>query len=77
MPSKAPESSLRPSTSFGPGFEAVVNPFPHPCFCDLMAVAIYLGCSLWDLAPAFWVMRRLKASWVWCSGMTAEQGMGN
>ena len=27
-----------------------VNLFPHPCLCDLIAVAVCLGRSLWDLA---------------------------
>lgn len=40
-----PESSPKALHSFGPGVETMVNPFPHPCFCDLMAVAICLGCG--------------------------------
>ena len=44
---RAPEPSLRPSTSLGPRRSS--EPLPHPCLCDPLAVAICLGHSLWDL----------------------------
>ena len=48
----APEPSLRPSTSLGPGLEERWT-LPHPCLCNLLAVAIFLGLSLWELISPF------------------------
>ena len=50
----APEPSPRPSTSLGPGLEAAVR-FSLPCLCDLRAMAVCLGCNLWDLVSPIWV----------------------
>ena len=73
------EPSSRSPTSLGPGLEATVNLFPHPCVCDLTAVAVCLGYILWGLVSPLSGLRSLRANWVGHlapSVMTAGHGVG-
>lgn len=64
-----------------PGLEAVMNePLPHPCLCNLMASAICMGHSLWDLGPPLPYLGSLRASWVlgiwFLASMDCSSGSG-
>ena len=60
-------------------FEASSEPLPCPCVFDPIAVAVCLGCYLWDLVSPHWgVLRSLRTMWVGHlapSAMTDEEGL--
>ena len=68
---RAPEPSPRPPTSLGPGLESS-EPLPHPYICDLIAEAICLGCSLWNLVNTFRWPEETEGHLGWVPGSLSD-----
>ena len=69
----APEPSPRPPTSlWGKQWTS-----PHPYLFDPVAMAVSLGCCLWDLvSPPWGVLRRLRGHLGWAPGSFSDDRWG-
>ena len=64
---RASALAQRPSTSLAQALRQC-EPLSHPCLCDLIAVAVCLGYSLWDLVFPFGRPEDTEGQLVWVSG---------